>query len=214
MSNVMGTSVLLTETDFDDTDRRPARATTPVVATPRRLDPGDDAARARLADMLGRPAAYCADCGRPLGDLGTRRSKSGKAYCHPCADRAVAAYYAAHPEARARRVAAEPSRERTGTSYLRERERFVVKYHAGNGRYQISDTQGRRWTDRHSASEAGATAIAIVMNAQWREQLSRERKPLRDTFIAPEGPRFPAHPRDRAYTPEVGAGEPGRAWDC
>jgi len=66
-------------------------------------------------------------------------------------------------------------REWTRTGYLAERERYAVRFHAGNARWQISDTQTRRWTARWHRTEGGAEAIAATMNAAWREQVAFER---------------------------------------
>ncbi len=175
MSTVPGTSCLLT--DLDDmptyasrTRTTRQRASVSLGAT----DPGADVARATVAAMTGRPATCCSVCATPIGDLFTRHSKSGKAFCRTCADRTVAAYLAAHPTARPPRPATRP-RERTGTSYLQERDRYAVRFHAGHGRWQISDTQTQRWTRCWHATEAGATAIAATMNAAWRTQIESEK---------------------------------------
>ncbi len=175
MSTLPGTSCLLTDPEDLWLPARPA-STAPRQPRPtgKPLDPGDDMTRARLAETTGRRAETCCTCGVPLGEISTRRSKSGKAFCRVCADRLVAVYYARHPEARAAQRPG-PGRERTGTAYLQERERYAVRYHAGNARWQISDTQARRWTRRWHATEAGADAMATTMNAAWREQIAFER---------------------------------------
>jgi len=173
MSTLPGTSCLLTDPEdlwlperpASTASRQPRRTGTPV-------DPGDDAARARLAETAGRPATTCCTCGVPLGEMSTRRSKSGKTFCRICADHLVAAYYARHLEGR---LARRPGRERTGTGYLQERERYAVRYHAGNARWQISDTQARAWTSHSHLAEADALADADRMNAAWREQIAFER---------------------------------------
>ena len=174
MSTVSGTSCLLADPDdltiparrLSDAGRRPRWITPPT-------DPGDDAARARLAATVGRRAETCCICGVFLGEMFTRRSKSGKTFCRVCADRAVATYNAAHrtmPPA-----SSTTARERTGTAYLQERERYAVRFHAGNGRWQVSDTQTRRWTRGWHAAEGGAIAIAAAMNAAWRTQIDSEK---------------------------------------
>jgi len=175
MSTLPGTSCLLT--DIDDLPTRASRDR----ATHRRAslsmggaNPGDDAARAAVAATTGRPATRCGICATPIGDLFTRRSRSGKIFCRICADRTVAAYLAAHPAARPPRPATR-ARERTGTSYLGERERYAVLFHAGHGLWQISDTQTQRWTRHWHATEAGASAIAAAMNAAWRTQIESEK---------------------------------------
>jgi hypothetical protein len=145
-----------------------------TVASP--VDPGDDAARAAAAATMGRRAETCTVCGVALGDSFSRRAKSGKTFCRICADLTVAAYYRRHPEARPApdRIA----RERTGTAYIAERERYEVRYHAGHGHWQISDTQARRWTSLTSDTEATAQAAAQAMNDAWRAQLAHERDVL------------------------------------
>ncbi len=175
MSTLPGTSCLLT--DLDDAPTRANRD----HATPRRAslslgatDPGDDTTRAAVAATSGRPVTRCIVCATPIGDLFTRRSRSGKTFCRICADRTVIAYLAAHPAARPPRPATRP-RERTGTSYLGERDRYTVLFHAGHGLWRVSDTQTQRWTRRWHATEAGATAIAAAMNAAWRTQIESEK---------------------------------------
>lgn len=91
MRTISGTSCLLT--DVDDLLVAP-----PLDRTPRRLrhaagtcDPGNDDARQLAAARAGRPAILCVDCGVALGEAFARRARSGKTFCDPCADRAVAA---------------------------------------------------------------------------------------------------------------------------
>ena len=192
MRTIPGTSCLLT--DVDDLFVAPplARPRRAIPAGPR--DPGDDAARHAAAATAGRAATLCAACGAAIGEAFTRRAKSGKAFCQPCADRAVAAYYARHPEARPtpERIA----RERTGTAYMQERERYAVRYHAGHARWQISDTQVRRWTSFTSDTDAAAQAAAQAMNDAWRAQLAHER----DRFGARVVPSTaPWHTRQVGY---------------
>ena len=183
MSALPGTSVLLT-----DVEDYPTRAATPS-RSPRSSSsappsPAEDRERQARARTVGRPEIYCHACARPTTDR-PRTTASGLTYCEACADRLVAAYDRAHPGARqAREIQATPTRERTGTAYLRERERYEARPHAGNRRWQISDTQTRRWTGQHHPTEAGARAIAIVLNAQWREQMGLERRPLGDRWAA------------------------------
>jgi len=198
MSTVPGTSCLLTDVDDLTT---PTRPTLGAAHRPRRrapIDPGDDAARARLAAMIGRRAETCCTCGVPLGEMFTRRAKSGKTFCRDCADRAVATYYAQHPEARHPRTP-EPVRERTGTAYLQERERYVVRYHAGNARWQISDTQVQRWTSHVHLTEVAATADAEAMNAAWREQIALEQRTLRSPIYPSTSPRHTWRVGERGY---------------
>lgn len=182
MSALPGTSVLLTENDFEyPREERTARKPRASQLTPPRVS--DDRERELLARAAGRPEILCHACGRPTTDR-PRTTRSGLPYCETCADRLVAAYDRAHPAARAAREASGPPRERTGTAYLRERERYEARRHAGNGRWQIADGQTRRWTDHHHATEAGARAIAIVLNAQWREQVGLEHQPLGERWAA------------------------------
>ena len=150
--------------------RRATRRREPARCVP--ADPGPAAERAARAEATGRPATLCTACGAPTAELFTYHSTSGKTFCLPCADQAVAAYYRRHPEART--TAGRTPKERTGTAYLQERERYVVRYHAGNGRWQISDTQTHRWIARSAATETGAAAIAAAMNAAWRTQVDSE----------------------------------------
>ncbi len=198
MSTLPGTSCLLTDPEdlwlpappASTAPREPRRTGTPT-------DPGDDVARARLAAMTGRPAATCCTCGVLLGEMSTRHSKSGKTFCRICADRLVAAYYARHPEAGG--VTPTIARERTGTAYLQERERYMVRYHAGNARWQISDTQARAWTSHTHVTEADALADAERMNAAWREQIARERETLRSPIVPSTSPRHSRHVGERGY---------------
>lgn len=168
MSTLPGTSCLLTDV------RTPSRLT--IDRRPRPLaaptDPGNDAARARRAAMTGRRAETCCTCGVLLGEAFTRRAKSGKTFCQICADRAVTAYRARHPQTPPPRLA----RERTGTAYLRDRERYAVRYHAGHARWQIADTQVRRWTSHHHTTQAAAERAATWMNTLWREQVAHENR--------------------------------------
>ena len=174
MSTVPGTSCLLTDIDDVPTRANRDRTTRRRASLSLEANPGDDAARAAMATTMGRPATCCSVCATPIGDLFTRRSKSGKVFCRICADRTVTAYLAAHPTARPLRPTTV-RRERTGTSYLQERDRYAVRFHAGHGRWQISDTQTQRWTRRWHTTEAGATAIAAAMNAAWRTQVESEK---------------------------------------
>ncbi len=183
MSALPGTSVLLTDLE-DYPTRAAAPARSPRAASCAPPSPAEDRERQARARTAGRPEICCHACARPTSDR-PRTTASGLTYCEACADRLVAAYDRAHPGARmAREAGAAPTRERTGTAYLRERERYEARYHAGNRRWQISDTQTRRWTTRHHATEAGAQAIVIVLNAGWREQLGLERRPLGDRWAA------------------------------
>jgi len=197
MSTLPGTSCLLTDDGWTiparpmHGSRRRACATLPT-------DLGDDAARARLAATVGRRAEMCCTCGVLLGERSTRRSKSGKTFCRDCADRAVAAYDAAHPEA-CPSAAPLPGRERTGTAYLQERERFVVRYHAGQARWRISDTQARAWTSPVHLTEGAATRDAEAMNAAWREQIAHERRTLRSPILPSTSPRHTWRVGERGY---------------
>jgi hypothetical protein len=58
----------------------------------------NDQARAEQAARTGRAVVICARCGKPSDPV--KRAKNGTAYCHPCADQMVAAFYAQHPEQR------------------------------------------------------------------------------------------------------------------
>lgn len=172
MSTYPGTSCLLTDDDiFVPTPR--SRVTHAERRGP--TDPGDDRMRAARAASVGRPLTQCADCDVPTSDAFTRRSASGKTFCILCADRLVAAYYARYPAARPtpeRRW----SRDLTGTSYLNERERYAVRFHAGHAQWQISDTQTTSWTSARHATEAHAEAAAARMNVLWREQVAHEQE--------------------------------------
>ncbi len=174
MSTLPGTSCLLTDIDDLPTRASRDRATHRRTSLSLGANPGDDAARAALTATIGRPATRCSVCTTPIGDLFTRRSRSGKIFCRICADRTVAAYLATHPTARPPRAAGRP-RERTGTSYLQERDRYAVLFHAGHGLWRVSDTQTQRWTRRWHTTEAGASAIAAAMNAAWRTQIESEK---------------------------------------
>ncbi len=199
MSTVPGTSCLLTDLDDLTICTRPGRAADRPPRPPMGpVDPGDDRARAALRETVGRRATLCGVCGVPVSELGTRRSKSGKTFCHVCADRAVAAYIARHPAARPPRLAGL-AKERTGTAYLAERERYAVRYHGGNGRWQISDTQARRWTSQSHATEADATAAADTMNAAWRAQITHERETLSFPIVPSTSPRHTWRVGDRGY---------------
>jgi len=199
MSTLPGTSCLLTDPDdliipsprTSGTERRPRWTATPA-------DPGDDAARARLAATIGRGGETCCTCGVPLSEMFTRRAKSGKTFCHICAEHVVAAYLARHPEARRPRQA-EPVRERTGTAYLQERERYQVRYHAGNARWQISDTQVQRWTSHVHPTEPEATADANAMNAAWRDQIALERRTPQSPIFPSTSPRHTWRVGERGY---------------
>jgi len=169
-----GTGVLVTEIEetYPPRSSSAKRRTTPWTRAV--VDPGDDRARHHLAARTGRPVMLCCVCARPVGER-ARQAASGKTYCASCADWTVAAYDARHPEALAARRRVGAPREWTRTSYLTERERYAVRFHAGNARWQISDTQTRRWTTRWHRTEGGADAIAATMNAVWREQVAFER---------------------------------------
>ncbi len=171
MSTLPGTSCLLTDVETPSrltADRRPRPLAGPT-------DPGDDAVRARRAATTGRTAETCCTCGVLLGEAFTRRSKSGKTFCQICADRAVAAYRARHPQPRPS-TARPCGRERTGTAYLRDRERYEVRYHASHARWQIADTQVRRWTSHRHLTQAAAEKAATWMNTLWREQVAHENR--------------------------------------
>jgi hypothetical protein len=174
MSTRHETSVLLTEIEEDYSPRTASARRRAPSWTRAMVDPGDDHARQRLAALTGRPVEFCCACGRPTGDH-ARQAASGKTYCASCAERTVAAYDARHPEVLAARRRVGAPREWTRTGYLAERERYAVRFHAGNARWQISDTQTRRWTARWHRTEGGAEAIAATMNAAWREQVAFER---------------------------------------
>lgn len=172
MREFPGTTCLVSESEDDLPPSRPGRATQrPHHAHHVPCDPGPSATRA--AQTTGRAATICAVCGVSTGEQFTRRAKSGKTFCQPCADQVVAAYYRRHPAARPR--SGRPPGERTGIAYLQERARYAVRYHAGNGRWQIADTQTRRWTSRVGATEADAVAIAATMEAAWRTQVESEK---------------------------------------
>ena len=180
MSAIPGTSCLLTELDDPTVPARPARAGNhrPPWAVGA-SDPGDDTVRAALAATTGRAAVQCIVCGVPVSETFTRRSKSGKTFCQVCADRRVAAYYARHPDARhpeARPTTPTLARERTGTAYLAQRDRYEARYHAGHARWQIADTQVRRWTSQSYTTEAAAVTAAARMNTLWREQIAHEQQ--------------------------------------
>jgi len=169
-----GTGVLITEIEETYSPRTASAGRRTPPWTRAVADPGDDRARHHLAARTGRPVGLCCVCGRPTGDR-ARQAASGKTYCASCADQTVAAYYARHPEALAARRRVGAPREWTRTSYLTERERYAVLFHAGNARWQISDTQTRRWTARWHRTEGEADAIAATMNGAWREQVAFER---------------------------------------
>jgi len=199
MSTLPGTSCLLTDPEdlwlpappASTAPREPRRTGTPT-------DPGDDVARARLAAMTGRPATTCCTCGVLLGEMSTRHSKSGKTFCRTCADQAVATYLAHHPEAGQPRHA-NPARERTGTAYLQERERYQLRYHAGNARWQIADTQARRWTSHVHTTESGATADADAINMAWRDHIALERRTLQSPIVPSTSPRHTWRVGERGY---------------
>lgn len=132
----------------------------------------------------------------------TRRARSGKAFCQVCADRVVAAYRAQHPETSPTTPAL--ARERTGTAYLQERERYAVRYHAGHARWQVADTQARRWTSRVHTTEAVAQADADAMNTAWRDQIACERRTLGSTILPSTSPRHSWRVGERAYGREDG----------
>ena len=187
MRTIPGTSCLLTDVDdlfvappLDRAPRRPRGAAGPC-------DPGDDAARQAAAATAGRPALLCADCGVATGEAFARRARSGKTFCRICADRAVAAYYRRHPEARP--APDRAAKERTGTAYMQERERYAVRYHAGNGRWQISDTQVRRWASYRGATEEAAREVARAMNEAWAAQLADERARFGSRAVPSTAPR-------------------------
>jgi len=174
MSSIPGTSCLLTDLDDLFVAAPPARTRRRTSLSTALTDPGDDHARAASMATVGRPATLCSSCGVPVGEGFTRRAASGKAFCLICADQAVEAYYRRHPE---KRPAPERiARERTGTSYMQERERYEARHHAGNGRWQISDTQARRWTAYAGQTEEAAQAAARSMNDAWGAQLAQERE--------------------------------------
>jgi len=174
MSTLPGTSVLLTDIEGD----YPYRTTLPTRRLPSwtraALDPGDDQARHRLAATTGRAVSLCHACGAPAGDQARQRA-NGTRYCAPCADQTVRAYYAHHPKVLTARRSVGAPRAWTGTSYLAAHERYAVRFHAGNGRWQVSDTQTRRWTRCWDVTEAGADAIAARLNTAWRTQIDSEK---------------------------------------
>lgn len=195
MSTLPGTSCLLTDSEDLPLYQPRQRVTRPITG-PR--DPGDDTARAAHAQVTGRLVVRCTRCGAPLSELFTRRSKSGKTFCQPCADQTVLAYCAQHPGGRPSHAPA-PRRELTGISYLKERERYEVRYHQGNARWQISDTQVQRWTSHGVQTEAEAATIAATMNASWRAQVEDEQRSCAAGIRPSTSPRHTWRVGERGY---------------
>jgi len=197
MSTLPGTSCLLTDLDDLYVPARPAaRASRRPHLLTGPVDPGDDAAR-RATYPTGKRAVICHACGTSLTEEEARRSKSGKIFCLICADDLVQTYYRTHPEARP----TEPplARERTGTRYLNDGERYEVRYHARHARWQISDTQTRCWSSQRHATEDRAQAAAAAMNAAWREQIALERRAFASAITPSTSPRHTWQVGERAY---------------
>jgi hypothetical protein len=101
MSKHAGTPALIDDEEIGWVpEPRQRREPTPamVEAEARRYARAEAALARRGQATAGRPVVICAKCGRPSDPV--KRAKNGTAYCHPCAEQMVLAYYDANPEQR------------------------------------------------------------------------------------------------------------------